>query len=77
MTATDVDALLLEVADAGVRRLTVECRPSRSRSLYVAVWRQDGRKHCVEARSVGAVLRRVLRAARTVSGDASEKETAS
>ena len=71
--ARDLDVLLLELADAGVRRLSLECRPSRSRSLYVAVWRQDGRKHCVEARSVGAVLRRVLRAARTVSGDTGVK----
>lgn len=73
MTPPDVDALLLEVADAGVRRLTVECRPSRSRSLYVAVWRQGGRKWSVEARSLGAVLRRVLRAAGAVSGDVKVK----
>ena len=63
------DALLLELADVGVRRLVIECRPSRSRSLYVARWRQDGRRHSVEARTLGAVLRRVLRAARAVSGD--------
>ena len=64
----DIDALLLEVADAGVGRLVLECRPSRSRSLYVATWTQEGRKMMREARSVGAVLRRVVRAAGAVSG---------
>lgn len=64
----DIDALLLEVADAGVRRLVLECRPSRTRSLYVATWTQEGRKMMREARSVGAVLRRVVRAAGAVSG---------
>ena len=64
----DIDALLLEVADAGVGRLVLECRPSRSRSLYVATWTQEGRRVVREARSVGAVLRRVVRAAGAVSG---------
>ena len=64
----DIDALLLEVADAGVGRLVLECRPSRTRSLYVATWTQEGRKVMREARSVGAVLRRVVRAAGAVSG---------
>jgi hypothetical protein len=65
----DTDDVFLELADAGVRRLVVECWPSRSRSLYRAVWRQGGKRRVVEARSHAAVLRRVLRAARAVSGD--------
>lgn len=73
-TTTDSEPLLLELADVGVRRLVVECRPSRTRSLYVATWRQEGRRRSVEARSLGAVLRRVLRAARAVSGDTVTKE---
>lgn len=68
MTESDPDALMLALADAGVRRLDLVCRPSRSRSLYVATWRQEGRKRSVEARSVGAVLRHALRAAGAVSG---------
>lgn len=70
---SDVDELMLELADAGVRRLRLEVWPSRSRSLFVATWRQEGRGHTVEARSLGAVLRRVLRAARPVSGDTGRK----